>query len=114
MKIFTSSGMTAEKATSSSENAALTALSERRYTRPALGGPPDPRDPYQNMWAGASDGLAITATLLSALLVWGGVGFLIDWLAGTPKVFTAIGMILGAVLGIYLIYVRYGKEHDKH
>jgi ATP synthase protein I len=79
-----------------------------------LGGPPDPRDPYQNVWAGASDGLAITATLLSALLVWGGIGFLIDWLAGTPKVFTAIGMILGAILGIYLIYVRYGKEHDKH
>ncbi|HEX2069620.1 MAG TPA: hypothetical protein VHH54_05390 [Actinomycetota bacterium] len=52
--------------------------------------------------------------MLSALLVWGGVGFLIDWLAGTPKVFTAIGMILGAVLGIYLIYVRYGKEHEKH
>ncbi|HEX2088415.1 MAG TPA: AtpZ/AtpI family protein [Actinomycetota bacterium] len=78
-----------------------------------MGGPPDPRDPYQNVWAGASDGLAITATLLSALLVWGGIGFLIDWLAGTPKVFTAAGMILGAVLGIYLIYVKYGKEHDK-
>jgi ATP synthase protein I len=91
----------------------LTGLSERRYTRPALGGPPDPRDPYQNMWAGASEGLTITATMLSALGVWGGIGFLIDWLVGTHKVFTAIGLVLGAVLGTYLIYLRYGKEHGK-
>lgn len=113
MKIFTKSEPAGGKGASSSENATLTPVSGRRYTQPALGGPPDPRDPYQNVWAGASDGLAITATLLSALLVWGGIGFLIDWLAGTPKVFTAAGMILGAVLGIYLIYVKYGKEHDK-
>ena len=65
------------------------------------------------MWAGARDGWIVTATMLSALIVWGGIGFLIDWLAGTPKVFTAIGIILGAVLGTYLIYLRYGKEHEQ-
>jgi ATP synthase protein I len=60
-----------------------------------------------------SIGVTISAYLLSALLVWGGIGFLIDRLAGTPKVFTAIGMIVGAAAGIYLVYLRYGKEHEK-
>ncbi|MEX2458141.1 MAG: AtpZ/AtpI family protein [Actinomycetota bacterium] len=59
-----------------------------------------------------STGLTISSTLLSALLVWGGIGYLIDRLAGTPKVFTAIGMVVGAILGIYLIYLKYGREDD--
>jgi len=73
-----------------------------------MAGTPDPND----MWAGMSTGVTISAYLLSGLLFWGGIGFLVDWLAGTPKVFTAIGMIVGAASGIYLIYLRYGKEQD--
>jgi ATP synthase protein I len=74
-----------------------------------VAGTPDPND----MWAGMSTGWTISAYLLSALIVWGGIGYLIDRLAGTPKVFTAIGMIVGAALGTYLVYLRYGKEHEK-
>jgi len=73
-----------------------------------MAGTPDPGD----MWAGMSTGVTISAYLLSALLVWGGIGYLIDRLAGTPKVFTAVGMIVGAASGVYLVYLRYGKEHD--
>ncbi len=75
---------------------------------PKLGSRPDPKD----MWGGMSTGITISATLLSALIVWGGIGYLIDRLAGTPKVFTAIGMVVGAAAGIYLIYIKYGKGHD--
>jgi F0F1-type ATP synthase assembly protein I len=70
---------------------------------------PNPEDPA-NLWGGMSTGIQITAYLLAALLVYGGIGYLIDWLAGTGKVFTAIGMIVGAAFGVYLIYVKYGKE----
>ena len=66
---------------------------------------PNPGD----LWGGMSTGVAITSTLLAGLLLYGGIGLLIDHLAGTGKVFTAIGMIAGAVLGIYLICVRYGR-----
>jgi ATP synthase protein I len=59
-----------------------------------------------------STGITISTYLLSALLVWGGVGWLIDKVAGTGKIFTAIGMIVGAVAGTYLIYLRYGKVDD--
>jgi F0F1-type ATP synthase assembly protein I len=71
-------------------------------------GRPDPND----LWGGMSTGVTISAYLLSAVLLWGGVGWLIDHLAGTGKVFTAIGMIVGAVAGTYLIYLKYGKPHE--
>ena len=57
-----------------------------------------------------STGLTISVYLLSALIAWGGIGYLIDRLVGTPKVFTAVGMVVGAVAGTYLIYLKYGKE----
>lgn len=77
------------------------------YSAGSMGGRRSPGD-----WGGMSTGLTISSTLLSALLVWGGIGYLIDRLAGTPKVFTAIGMVVGAILGIYLIYLKYGREDD--
>jgi ATP synthase protein I len=75
------------------------------YSPRSMGGRPNPSD----MWGGMSTGVSISASLLSALIVWGGVGWLIDLLAGTGKLFTAIGMIVGAAAGTYLIYLRYGK-----
>ena len=59
-----------------------------------------------------STGLAISSTMLAALVVWGGIGYLIDRLAGTGKVLTAIGMMVGAASGIYLIYLKYGRPDD--
>lgn len=70
-----------------------------------MSGRPKPND----AWGGMSTGWTISAYLLSGILVWGGVGWLIDHLVGTPKVFTAIGMVLGAGLGVYLVYIRYGR-----
>lgn len=79
------------------------------YSAGFMAGTPDPKD----MWGGMSTGVTISAYLLSALIVWGGIGWLIDHVAGTGKVFTAIGMIVGAAAGTYLIYLRYGKPDDE-
>ncbi len=70
--------------------------------------------PNQNdAWSGVSTGWVITGEMLAALLVWGGIGYLIDRLAwGEARVFTPIGMVLGAVLGIYLLWLRFGREPD--
>ena len=76
--------------------------------RAGPGRPPDPRD----AWGGMSVGVAISAYLLAALAVWGGVGYVIDRLAGTGRAFTAVGMVIGAAAGIYLIYLRYGRQRD--
>lgn len=54
-------------------------------------------------------GWAIVATLIAGILVWGGAGLLLDRVLGSRSVFTAIGIIAGAGLSIYLVYLRYGR-----
>jgi ATP synthase protein I len=60
-------------------------------------------------WSGMGIGWGITATLIGGMLAWGGVGYLVDLLVGTQRVFVAIGIILGAAGGVYLVYLRYGR-----
>jgi len=62
---------------------------------------------------GAGDGAAwsIVSYLLSGLLFWGGVGWLVDhWLR--TKIFTLAGLLLGAAASLYLVWLRYGKQQD--
>jgi ATP synthase protein I len=77
---------------------------------------PDTKPPASaapaNLWGGYGTGLQVIVYMLSAILVWGGIGYLIDRLAGTGKVLTAIGMVVGAGAGTYLIYLRYGRGDD--
>lgn len=61
-------------------------------------------------WSGMGTGWAVTSTMIGGVAVWGLIGHLIDRLAGTPNVFSAIGMILGAAGATYIVYLRYGKE----
>jgi F0F1-type ATP synthase assembly protein I len=53
---------------------------------------------------------SLTGTLVSGLLVWGGVGYLIDRAAGFRWLFLPIGMVVGIATGIYVVYVRYGRD----
>jgi F0F1-type ATP synthase assembly protein I len=45
--------------------------------------------------------------MLSGIVVWGGVGWLLDrwW---ETRVFTLVGTLLGLTVAIYLIVVKYG------
>ena len=68
------------------------------------------RPQRDDAWSGMGIGWAITSTLLGGILAWGLIGYLVDWMVGTERVFTVVGFLLGAVGGIYLVYLRYGKE----
>ena len=63
-------------------------------------------------WSGMGVGWAITSTLIAGMLVMGAVGYLVDALFGTEQVFTGIGFVLGAALGVYAVYLRYGRGSD--
>jgi len=63
-------------------------------------------------WSGVGAGWAVTATLLAGILAWGGLGYLLDRLIGASRIFTAIGIVIGAGGGIYLVYLRYGRVDD--
>jgi F0F1-type ATP synthase assembly protein I len=61
-------------------------------------------------WAGMGIGWAVTATMVGGILVWGSLGYLADRLLGLDKrIFTAVGIVLGAGGAIYLVYLRFGK-----
>ena len=98
--------------TSSASNAHLAAKThveshgnDPGYTLPAMAGPGN-----ENPWAGLGIGWAIIATLIAGMLVWGGFGYLVDRLVGTSHVFMAIGTVVGAAGGIYVVYLRFGRE----
>jgi F0F1-type ATP synthase assembly protein I len=70
------------------------------------------RKPDQgDAWQGMGVGWAVTGTMVSGIAVWGGIGYLVDRLAGTSHPFTAIGAVLGSLGATYIVYLRYGKEH---
>lgn len=54
-----------------------------------------------------ADPMSLVAMLLGGLAAWGGLGWLADWALGYQGVFLPIGLVLGAVGSVYLIYVRY-------
>jgi ATP synthase protein I len=60
-------------------------------------------------WSGMGIGWAITSTLVAGMVTVGGLGYLLDRVLGTGTVFTAIGFVLGAASGIYIVYLRYGR-----
>jgi F0F1-type ATP synthase assembly protein I len=60
-------------------------------------------------WSGMGIGWAITSTLVGGIVTVGGLGFLLDTVLNTETVFTAIGFVLGAASGVYIVYLRYGR-----
>jgi ATP synthase protein I len=89
--------------------AALTTFPARRYNGPLVAPTAGGRD-RQDAWEGYGAVWSIIGTLLGGLAVWGGIGYLVDRLAGTHAVFLAIGLVLGAIGGVWLVIVRYGRE----
>ena len=53
---------------------------------------------------------AVTGTLLAGILVWGGLGYLIDRWVGLEWLFLPIGMLVGVGASIYSVYVRFGRD----
>ncbi|MDS1270464.1 AtpZ/AtpI family protein [Lipingzhangella sp. LS1_29] len=69
--------------------------------RPAEHG--EPRDSAQPR---AADGWNTFSLLLSGILVWGGIGWGLDALLGFEVLFLPIGIVLGMVGAIYLVWAQ--------
>jgi F0F1-type ATP synthase assembly protein I len=85
------------------------ALKPPIYCAAMIGGPQ-----RGNAWSGMGIGWGITSTMIAGILVWGGLGYLLDRLAGTTHAFTTIGIVLGAGGATYIVYLRYGREDRGH
>jgi ATP synthase protein I len=49
-------------------------------------------------------------SLVGGVLVWGGVGLLLDHWLQTGRVLTAVGIVLGFLTGFLIVYVRFGRD----
>lgn len=57
---------------------------------------------------GMDQAMRVLSYLISGVIVWGGLGWLGDFLLKT-NFLLPIGIVLGAGLGIYMIIVKYGR-----
>lgn len=57
---------------------------------------------------GMSLGWSATSTMFGGLILWGGVGWLLDHWWQT-RFATPIGIVLGLGLGVYAVVMRYGR-----
>lgn len=64
---------------------------------------PRPRGP-----SAEGEAWTILSYLLSGLLVWTGIGALLDHLLGTHFLLP-VGMFLGAGSALYIVWIRYGR-----
>jgi ATP synthase protein I len=53
-------------------------------------------------------GMTAVSYLLGGMLVWGGIGWLVDHFVGTRGIFAGIGAVVGIGGGVYLIVRRLG------
>ncbi|HWL91391.1 MAG TPA: hypothetical protein VNP90_08500 [Actinomycetota bacterium] len=60
-------------------------------------------------WSGMGIGWAITSHLVGGMVTVGALGYLLDRIFRSGSGFTALGIVLGAALAIYIVYLRYGK-----
>jgi F0F1-type ATP synthase assembly protein I len=65
-------------------------------------------DPKQS-WSGVETGWSVVSTLIAGIMTIGLLGYLVDRVVGTEKIFTGVGFLLGGVAGIYIVVIRYGR-----
>ena len=66
--------------------------------------PPEPPEPPFR----AVDPWAVVSYLLGGVILYGGIGWLVDLWLGT-RGFVGAGIVLGAAAAVWLVWLRYGK-----
>ncbi|WP_116243897.1 hypothetical protein [Nocardiopsis sp. FIRDI 009] len=56
------------------------------------------------------NGTTLVSYLLGGLAFWGGVGWVADWALGFSALFLPVGLVVGLVGGIYLIYAQHVRS----
>ena len=57
-----------------------------------------------------ADPWSAMSMIISGVLLWGAIGYGVsEWL--NSKVYMGAGVVIGGVLGVLLVYLRYGRDH---
>lgn len=84
----------------------MTSPSPACYGRPAMSD--KERTPENDGRDFADAAWSATSNLLAGILIWGGIGWLLSRWTGVYA-FIPIGVVLGAGLGAYLVYLKHGR-----
>ncbi|WP_183062024.1 TMEM199/VMA12 family protein [Motilibacter peucedani] len=57
----------------------------------------------------SDDGFGVLSYLLTGVFLFGGLGWLGDWLLGS-RFLLPVGLVAGAALALYTIFLRYGQD----
>lgn len=49
-------------------------------------------------------------SLVGGVVVWGAVGLFLDQWLGTGRVLTAVGVVVGSLVGFLIVYLRFGRD----
>jgi len=60
----------------------------------------------RELWAGAGEAWTMVTELLTAIAVWGGIGYGLDRWFGTWPILFVIGAVTGHATGVYIITLR--------
>lgn len=72
--------------------------------------PPSPDDPSGDFQRkGEADAYGALGLVVSGVLVWGGVGYLLSQRFDN-QAFVLVGLLLGMGAGLYLVWFRYGRQ----
>lgn len=52
---------------------------------------------------------SLVGTLVGGPIAWGGIGWGIDALVGTTRVFLPLGVVLGFITSFWSVWYRYGR-----
>jgi F0F1-type ATP synthase assembly protein I len=98
-------------------------MSELRYYSASMSGnsqpdsnhQPSPETPKSKTASthdtrGESQVWAAISTLVAGPAVWGFVGWLADGWFNTTRTCTAVGVVVGFITSLYIVYVRFGKN----
>ncbi len=69
---------------------------------------PDESGPDEEQRRFADDAWSIPSYILSGMLAYGGIGWLLDRWLGIGALFP-IGLVFGLLFAMYLIYLRHGR-----
>jgi hypothetical protein len=53
---------------------------------------------------------SLVGTLVGGPLTWGAIGAGVDYLVGTTRIFLPIGVVLGFVTSVLVVYLRFGRD----
>jgi F0F1-type ATP synthase assembly protein I len=65
--------------------------------------PPEKDRPVRHV-----DPWAVVSYLLAGVILYGGIGWLVDLWLGT-RAFVGVGIVVGAAAGVWLVWLRYSK-----